>query len=122
MLSFCLFFALNILFFLYYLPFISFFNENHLNNLIYFITLMGFLIVSFKLLLLSFPPFFSLFTPSPSPSPPALSLLLFLLSLPPIPFPLSFPHPLWLLSACSLFPCLWLYFACLFVLLIRFHL
>ena len=31
--------------------------------------------------------------------------------------------PLWLLSVCSLFQCLWLYlFACLFVLLIRFHL
>ena len=35
-----------------------------------------------------------------------------------IPFPLL----LWLLSVCSLFQCLWLYFACLFVLLIRFHL
>ena len=30
--------------------------------------------------------------------------------------------PLWLLSICSLFPCLWLYFAHLFVLMIRFHL
>ena len=29
---------------------------------------------------------------------------------------------LWLLSICSLFQCLWLYFACLFVLLSRFHL
>ena len=29
---------------------------------------------------------------------------------------------LWSLSVCSLFPCLWLYIACLFVLLIRFHL
>ena len=29
--------------------------------------------------------------------------------------------PLWLLSVCSLFPSLWFYFACLFVLLIRFH-
>ena len=42
------------------------------------------------------------------------------------PFP-SFPHylllpPLWSLSVCSLFPCLWFYFAHLFVLLIRFHL
>ena len=32
------------------------------------------------------------------------------------------PSPLWSLSACSQFQCLWLYFACLFVLLIRFHL
>ena len=30
--------------------------------------------------------------------------------------------PLWLLSVCSLFQCLWLYFAGFFVLLIRFHL
>ena len=30
--------------------------------------------------------------------------------------------PLWLLSVCSLFQCPWLYFARLFVLLIRFHL
>ena len=32
------------------------------------------------------------------------------------------PQPLWLLSVCSLFQCLWLYFACLFVLLVRFYL
>ena len=32
------------------------------------------------------------------------------------------PPPLWLLSVYSLFECLWLYFAWLFVLLIRFHL
>ena len=32
------------------------------------------------------------------------------------------PTPLWLLSVCSLFPCLWFQFARLFVLLIRFHL
>ena len=36
---------------------------------------------------------------------------------------ITLPLPtLWLLSACSLFQCLWFYFACLFVLLIRFHL
>ena len=29
--------------------------------------------------------------------------------------------PLWLLSVCSSFPCLWLYFSLLFVLLFRFH-
>ena len=32
------------------------------------------------------------------------------------------PSPLWSLSACSQFQCLWLYFTCLFVLLIRFQL
>ena len=31
------------------------------------------------------------------------------------------PSSLCLLSVCSLFQCFWLYFACLFVLLIRFH-
>ena len=31
------------------------------------------------------------------------------------------PTPLWLLSVCSIFQCLWLYFVC-FVLFIRFHL
>ena len=30
------------------------------------------------------------------------------------------PSPLWSLPACSQFRCLWLYFACLFILLIRF--
>ena len=35
---------------------------------------------------------------------------------------ITFPPPLWLLSVCSVFQCLWLYFACLSVLLIRFHL
>ena len=34
----------------------------------------------------------------------------------------SLAPPLWSLSVCSLFPCLWFYFAGLFVLLIRFHL
>ena len=38
------------------------------------------------------------------------------------PFPYFPPPPLWLLSVCPLFQCLWLCFACLFVLLIRFHL
>ena len=46
-------------------------------------------------------------------------LQLFLKSLHPH-YPL--PPSLWLLSDCSLFQCLQLYFACLFVLLIRFHL
>ena len=42
----------------------------------------------------------------------------------PFPFflPLSTSSPLWSLSVCPLFPCLWFYFAHLFVLLIRFHL
>ena len=80
-------------------------------------------------------PHFSLITlPRPShPWPPTFN-----------PFPIIFDHgsfihvpwldpsplfpiipllsPLWLLLVCSLFPCLWFYFSCLFVLLIRFHL
>ena len=40
-----------------------------------------------------------------------------------LPFlPHTHPPPLWLLSLCSLIPYLWLYFVCLFVLLIKFHL
>ena len=35
---------------------------------------------------------------------------------------IPFPPPLWLLSVYSLFQCLWLYFVCLFVLLLRLHL
>ena len=42
----------------------------------------------------------------------------------PFPYYPLFPSlpPLWLLSVCPLFQCLWLYFASLFVVLIRFHL
>ena len=65
------------------------------------------------------------FGPPPSPGPGCpcpwvlytCSLTLPLLS-PLIPL----PCPIWSLSVCSLFPYLWFYFACLFVLLIRFHL
>ena len=86
--------------------------------------------------LLLFNRVFSIFTPPcllPHPSPPS--------TLEPTPFdfvhgsfihvpwwpfpyfpPLSLFPPLWLLSVCSLFQCLWLYFAYLIVLLIRFHL
>ena len=39
-----------------------------------------------------------------------------------LPSIMPLPPPLWSLSVCSLFPCLWLCFACWFVLLIRFHL
>ena len=84
-----------------------------------------------------FPPPFPSPQPSPPPSPVSIShptlvivhvSFLFLLishncscklfTL----FPCNpLPSPLWSLSACSQFQCLWLYFACLFVLLIRFH-
>ena len=45
-----------------------------------------------------------------------------LMDLPLFPPIILLPLPLWLLSVCSLFQCFWLYFACLYVLLIRFHL
>ena len=76
----------------------------------------------------------SIFLPSvPHPPPPTLyptplwlcpwvlytCSLTTLLLLSPV---ISLPPPLWLLSVCSLFQCLWSYFACLFVMLIRFHL
>ena len=37
-----------------------------------------------------------------------------LMTLPPLSPIIPFPSPLWLLSICSLFQCLWMYFACLF--------
>ena len=65
----------------------------------------------------------------PSPSPTLILHLLWLCpcvlctcSLMTLPlFPFCFPRPFCLLSVCSLFQRLWIYVACLFVLLIRFH-
>ena len=45
-----------------------------------------------------------------------------LMSLPLLSSIIPLTHPLWLLLVRSLFPCVWLYFAQYFVLLIRFHL
>ena len=79
----------------------------------------------FKYSCLHFPP-----TTLPHASHPHLPLLIppplgfvhvSFIVFPENPSPIS-PSPLWSLSVCSLFPCLWFYFACLFVLLIRFHL
>ena len=73
-----------------------------------------------------FPPLYPPSPPTLNGFPPlALSMDLLTCSLTTLPFlspvnPLLPPH--WLLPVCSLFQCLWLYFACLFVLLIRFHL
>ena len=71
--------------------------------------------------------------PLPHPTPPlALNPILFwpcpwvplymFLHDPPPSFPHYLPPLSPLVTVCSLFQCLWLYFACLFVLLIRFHL
>ena len=72
-------------------------------------------------------------SPSPHPSlPPTLDLPTLALSMGPLYIFLGDPSsslpiiplfpPLWLLSVCSLFSCLWFYFSLLFILLIRFHL
>ena len=71
---------------------------------------------------------FSAFPPQPSPPPSPVSTpfpcycpcVLYNGSCKPFTlFPYNpLPSPLWSLSACSQFQCLWLYFACLFVLLI----
>ena len=74
------------------------------------------------------PPFFSTPCPHlPTSILPPLALLMsplyMFLNDPSLSFPHYFPPlPLWFLSICSLFQCLWLYFVCLFVSLIRFHL
>ena len=72
--------------------------------------------------------------PLPHPSPPPtlypslLSLcpwVVYTCSLTTLPLLYSiilFTPTLWLTSVCSLLQCLWLYFSCLFILLIRFHL
>ena len=69
----------------------------------------------------------SIFLPPLLPSHPqsfpplalSMSSLYMFLDEPSLSFPCYLPStPLWLLSVCSLCQCLWLYFACLFVLLI----
>ena len=100
-------------------------EDSKCNYIIYF-----FLIFIVQLELFPFFPHCSLL-PCPPPShtqSPSLSLsmgplYMFLdLTLPLVSPIISLPHPLWLLSDCSLFPCLWFCFAHLFLLLIRFHL
>ena len=106
-------------------------NDNLLKIFIYlFIYLFIFHI--FIVVQVQLSPFPSHF-PTPQPSPlPTLDLTPFgfvhvsFVDVPenPSPFLLHypFPPPLWSLSVCSYFQCLWLSFACLFVLLMRFHL
>ena len=98
---------------------------------------MGFITSVFNILivfLLQFSQFFpiALFYPAqpllPQSIPTLLSmsmgaLYMFLDQTLPLLSPVILLHPPpWLLSVCSLFPCLWFYFACLFVLFTRFHL
>ena len=106
-----------------------------------FLSLLGWIwliLFIYLYFLLLFKYSFSIFTPTrphtpPHPHLPPSNLPPLALSMGPLymfldgPFPISPPYPSpaaspWLLSVCSLFQCLWLYFACLFVLLVRFHL
>ena len=103
-------------------------------SLLFIMLLNYFFFFSFLFLLLfyyscpnSHPPNFGLLCPahtcSHSQSPPCCLCpwVLYTISLTrPFPFfpPLPPPPPFWSLSVCSLFPCLWFCFACLFVLLI----
>ena len=89
---------------------------------------LNFCVLLFKDRCLHFPPTTPL-SPQPPPPPTSIPLLLgcvhvsFIVVpenpslLPPAPHYTLPPH-LWSLSVCSLFYCLWLYFVCLFVLLI----
>ena len=102
--------------------FISFFLESDSQTFCFFFFFF------FKLLLkyscLHFPP--AIPTSHLWSYPPlALSMgpsYMFLDNCSPFSLHYPFPPPLWLLSVCSLSQCLWFCFACLFVLLIRFHL
>ena len=119
------------------ISFLRLLTNNHLFGLYYFLVFSEWVsFFSYFLLLFHYscPHFSPITLPRPThPWPPTFN-----------PFPIIFDHgsfihvpwldpsplfpiipllsPLWLLLVCSLFPCLWFYFSCLFVLLIRFHL
>ena len=106
-------------------------NEYHINSCYLFIYLYIYFIIVVQVQLFPFshhhfpppyPPLLTTLNPHPLWLGPwvlyTCSLMNLLLLSPINPIPL----PLWLLSVCSLFQCLWLYFACLLVLLIRFYL
>ena len=79
-----------------------------------------FIVVHLHLSCLSPPPFPQSIPPFSMPM--SLLFMFFDLPLPLLSPIISFLPPLWSLAVCSSFQCLWFYFACLFVLLIRFHL
>ena len=82
----------------------------------------------FKYSFLPFPPALPTTAALPPPSrfhPHLVIVHVSFIIVPANPSPFSLiilSRPLWLLSACSQYQCLWLYFACLFVSLIRFQL
>ena len=88
-----------------------------------------YLFIIFKTFFIAVQVQFSVFSLHPSPPPSSVSTppcycpcVLYNCSCKPFTlFPYNpLPSPVWSLSACSQFQCLWLYFACLFILLIRF--
>ena len=102
-------------------------------NILYFYLFALFIYLFFIVVQIQLSPFSPHHDAPPHPfSPPTIELTLFgflhmsFIHVPWWPPTLSPIIPIspsfWLLSDCSLFQCLWFYFACLFVLLIRFHL
>ena len=104
----------------------------HLSYFVSVVIFKNFFIVVQLQLSLVFPHYSPLPYPPPksyiqsSPDPLSLSLgplyIFLALTLPLLSPTKALRAPFWSLSVCSLFPCLWFYFAHLFVLLIRFHL
>ena len=100
---------------------------------IIYVNFFFFLLLFFIVLQVQLSPFLPPYPPGPSiPTSHPLSYPLWLCpcavytcslrALPLFSPIISLPSTLWLLSDCSLFQCLWLYFVCLFVLLISLHL
>ena len=135
--QFCLFYPISEISCLcFLLPPYSRSNEFHVTpytSSLFFFYFLSIIFFSFVFFYSSSSTVVSIFLPTTSPIPPipAYPLWLFpcvlytwsLMTLPLFFSPIITLHsPLWLLSACSLFQCLWLYFACLFVLLTSFYL
>ena len=117
------------LYFSVFIPFSILFPQSIILFFVIFAYWYSFLLLLFKYSCLHFPP-------PPLPPTPPISIsypqsyplwlclcVLYTCSLKTLPSfspMIDLLPPLWSLSVCSLFPCLWFYFACLFVLFIRF--
>ena len=131
--DFWFFVSLEIFIYLWYIYFLKT-GEIYKNNISFFFLCLFifffwnpkfiYLFLTFFLLLFNKIAVFCLFPP-PLPTRPCYwTCVLYNCSCKPFTvFPhYPLPFPLWSLSACSQFQCLWLYFACLFVFLMRFQL
>ena len=106
--------------------------NTHMITYIYILFIFNEMLLNFivvRVQFSAFPPHLPPPQPSLPPSPVSTPLVFVHVSfivVPVVPSPFSLhyplPSPLWLLSVCSSFQCLWLYFAYWFILLIRFHL